>query len=77
MALRAQLQAAGGRAARVDPGPHGWLLAGLAASIAAFAVGMVTFDAFSFGQATFLAFVLIGLSVSALRFSKAPAGDAA
>ena len=58
------------KGARATEGPDGWLLAGLAASIAAFAIGMVTFDAFSFVQATFLLFVLIGLSVPALRFAR-------
>ena len=36
-------------------------MAALAASLAAFAVGMLTFDAFSFIQVTFLAFILLGL----------------
>ena len=63
------------KAARATEGPDGWLLAGLAASIAAFAIGMVTFDAFSFVQATFLLFVLIGLSVPALRFARSEEPD--
>jgi hypothetical protein len=66
-----------GRAARKDSSPDGWLLVGLAASIAAFAVGMFTFDAFSFGQVTFLAFVLIGLSVPALRLAERAPGEPA
>jgi len=63
--------------ARGDPSPHGWLLAGIAAAIAAFAIGMITFDAFAFGQVTFLLFLLIGLSVPALRFAQTPDGGAA
>ncbi len=62
--------------ARGDPSPQGWLLAGIAAAIAAFAIGMITFDAFAFGQVTFLLFLLIGLSVPALRFARMPDGGA-
>jgi len=46
----------------------GWLYTALAASIASFAVGMFTYDAFSFVQVTFLMFVLVGLSAAALAF---------
>jgi hypothetical protein len=63
--------------ARGDPTPHGWLLAGLAAAIAAFAIGMITFDAFACSQVTFLLFLLIGLSVPAIRLSRMPKGRAA
>jgi hypothetical protein len=59
-----------GRAARSDDSEHGWLLAGLAASILSLGIGMITFDAFGFTQVTFLLFVMIGLSVPALRFAK-------
>jgi polysaccharide biosynthesis protein PslJ len=62
--------------ARRDPSPLGWLLAGIAAAIAAFAIGMITFDAFAFGQVTFLLFLLIGLSVPALRLARMPDGGA-
>lgn len=61
-----------GRAARGDPSEHGWLLAALAAAIAAYAIGMITFDAFGFGQVTFLLFIMIGLSVPALRLARRP-----
>ena len=54
--------------------PTGWLLAGIAAAIAAFAIGMITFDAFAFGQVTLMLFVLIGLSVPALRLSRVQGG---
>jgi polysaccharide biosynthesis protein PslJ len=63
--------------ARGDPSPHGWLLAGIAAAIAAFGIGMITFDAFAFGQVTFLFFLLIGLAVPALRFARMPSGGVA
>ena len=57
-------------AARGDPTEHGWLLTALAASIAAFAVGMFTFDSFAFAQVTFLLFIMIGLSVPAVRLAR-------
>jgi polysaccharide biosynthesis protein PslJ len=49
-----------GRRAR-DPNDY-WLSTALAASIIAFAVGMLTFDAFAFIQVTFFAFVMLGLA---------------
>jgi hypothetical protein len=61
-----------GRAARADDSDHGWLLAGLAASILSLGIGMITFDAFGFTQVTFLLFLMIGVSVPALRFAKQP-----
>jgi polysaccharide biosynthesis protein PslJ len=54
------------RAARRDRGADGWLYAGIAASITSFAVGMLTFDAFSFIQTTFVLFFLLGLGSVAL-----------
>jgi hypothetical protein len=56
-----------GRFARRDTTPHGWLLAGLAASLASFGVGMFTYDAFAFSQVGFLFFVMLGFSAAALR----------
>ena len=50
------------RASRARPGPDGWLPAALAASIVSYAVGMLTFDAFSFIQVTFLFVVMLGLT---------------
>ncbi len=50
-----------GRAARRDPGPRGWLLTGTAAAVAAFAVGMATYDAFSFIQVTFVLYLVLAL----------------
>ena len=55
-----------GRAARRDDSPRSWLTAGLAAAIVAFAVGMATYDAFSFIQVTFLLFILLGVAASEL-----------
>jgi hypothetical protein len=54
----------------------GGLLAALAASIAGFFVGMLTFDAFGFFQCTFLVFVLIGLTVAVRRVARAEAAGA-
>jgi hypothetical protein len=55
-----------GRLAKRDAGAVGWLGAALAASLYAFAVGMLTFDAFGFIQVTILTFVLLALSASLL-----------
>lgn len=56
-----------GKAAKLDDSPRGWLLVALAASVASFAVGMLTYDAFAFIQVTFLLFILVGLGVATLR----------
>ena len=50
-----------------------WLFLGLAASIFAFAIGMLTFDAFSFTQVYFVFWIVLGLSAAALAASTAPA----
>jgi O-antigen ligase len=50
-----------GAEAKQDRSGRGWLLASIAAAIAAYGVGMLTFDAFSFIQVTFLLFIFIGL----------------
>jgi O-antigen ligase len=55
-----------GREAKADPSPRGWLMAALAASIASFGVGMVTFDAFSFIQVTFLFWILLAFGATLL-----------
>jgi polysaccharide biosynthesis protein PslJ len=49
------------RAAR-DPSPRGWLCVGLAGSLFAYAIGMFTYDAFSFTQATLVMFVLLAIA---------------
>ena len=56
-----------GRASRGDPSDHGWLLASLAASVLAFAIGMLTYDAFAFTQTVIMFFVLLGVGAAALR----------
>jgi polysaccharide biosynthesis protein PslJ len=57
------------REAKRDPTPRQWLLTGLAASVAGYAVGMLTYDAFSFIQVTFLLFIFLGLGASVLNAS--------
>lgn len=55
-----------GRASKDDPSDQGWLAVALAAGITAFAVGMFLYDAFSFVQTTFVAFLLIAIGAAAL-----------
>ena len=50
-----------GREAKRDASERGWLLTAITAAIAAYGVGMLTFDAFAFIQVTFLMFILVGL----------------
>jgi polysaccharide biosynthesis protein PslJ len=45
-----------------DDGPDGWLAAAIAASLTAFAVGMLTFDALGFVQVTITFFLMLALS---------------
>jgi O-antigen ligase len=54
------------RASRDDDSADSWLYTGLAASLLALAVSMLTFDMFSFIQVTFLLYILFGLSAAAL-----------
>jgi hypothetical protein len=56
-----------GRLAKADEGEDGWLGAALAASLYAFAVGMLTLDAFGFVQVTILTFVLFAASAALLH----------
>lgn len=62
-----------GREARRDVSARGWLLTAVLASVLAFAVGMLFYDAFSFIQVTFLLFILLGLG-AALLSTRALAG---
>jgi hypothetical protein len=59
--------------AKHDDTDYGWLLTALATSITAYAIGMLTYDAFSFIQVTLLMFVCLGLGAAALRL--APEND--
>jgi polysaccharide biosynthesis protein PslJ len=55
-----------GAEAKRDLADRGLLIVGLTASVAAFAVGMFFFDAFSFIQVTFVLFILLALGASTL-----------
>ena len=61
-----------GKEAKRDQSARGWLLASLAAGVAAFSVGMFTYDAFYFIQVTFLLFIFIGLGSALLARGAAP-----
>jgi hypothetical protein len=65
-----------GRASKEDDSPDGWLLAGIAASVAAFSVGMWTYDAFSFIQVTFLLFILLAFGAAMLAMEDGDEGGA-
>ena len=53
-----------GREAKRDESDRGWLLAAIVAAVASYAVGMLTYDAFSFIQVTFLMFIFVALGSS-------------
>jgi hypothetical protein len=62
-----------GSEARRDQSDRGWLLVAVTAGIAAFGVGMLTYDAFAFIQVTFLLFILVGLGRALLAEEPASA----
>lgn len=66
-----------GSAAKRDESPRGWLLASLTAAIAAYAVGMLTYDAFSFVQVSFVLFIFVGLGAALLAEEPLPLAAAA
>jgi hypothetical protein len=66
-----------GREARRDSTDRSWLMAAFCAAITAYAVGMITYDAFSFIQETLVMFILLGLGASALLDKKYAAAAAA
>jgi len=59
-----------GRAAKRNDSPDGSLFVALAASIAAFALGMLTFDAFAFIQVTLFLYILLAFAASALSIEE-------
>ena len=62
------------RVAKEDPSEDGLLFVALAASITAFAVGMVLYDAFSFIEVTFLLFIVLALGWRRSRRASRGAG---
>ena len=58
------------RLARSDDGPLGWLAVSLWAAVAAYGVGMLTYDAFSFIQVTVILFLLLGLGAVTFRLAE-------
>lgn len=56
--------------AKKDLSDRGWLLASLTASVAAYAVGMLTYDSFAFIQVTFLLFILLGLGCVVMKMPR-------
>ena len=56
-----------GRPAKDDPSADGSLLVAATAAVTAYGVGMLTFDAFSFIQVTFLLFIVLGMGAAVLR----------
>ena len=64
-----------GREAKHDFSDRGWCLTAIVASVAAFAVGMLLYDAFSFIQVTFIFFILLALG--AVVRSSPPTGTRA
>jgi O-antigen ligase/polysaccharide polymerase Wzy-like membrane protein len=50
-----------GRAAKEDDSDRSWAFTAVAASVAAYGVGMLTYDAWSFIQVTVVLFILLGL----------------
>jgi polysaccharide biosynthesis protein PslJ len=56
-----------GRVARRNETDDGWLMTALTASVASYAFGMLTFDAFNFVQVTMLMFLLVAFGTVMLR----------
>ena len=61
-----------GAEAKRDRSERGWLLTAITAAVAAYAFGMVTFDALAFVQVTFLLFIIVGIGASLLAEQPTP-----
>jgi O-antigen ligase len=61
-----------GREAKNDLSERGWLLGSFAAGIAAYAIGMLTYDAFAFIQVTFLMFIFLGIGSALMAARPTP-----
>jgi hypothetical protein len=55
-----------GRLAKRDYSPRGWLLVATTAGVAAYGVGMFTYDSFSFIQVTFLFWIVLAIGAAAV-----------
>jgi hypothetical protein len=64
-----------GRRAKEDDSATGWLLVAVTASVIAYAVGNLTFDALGFSQVTFMLFIVLGLGAAAAANEPEPAKD--
>ena len=62
-----------GAASRTAPPDERWLLVGLVAGVVSFAVGMLTYDAFSFIQEAFILYLFFALGVITMRLLAHPA----
>jgi polysaccharide biosynthesis protein PslJ len=60
-----------GRLAKRDYTNRGWLAVALAASISAYAAGMLTYDSFAFIQVTFILFFVLGFAAAMLELPEA------
>lgn len=61
-----------GPVAKHDQSQRGWLLVALVASVAAYCVGMLTFDTLSFIQVTFLFVIMLALAASVFAAGPVP-----
>ena len=61
-----------GAESKHDESERGWLLASLTAGVAAYSIGMLTFDAFSFIQVTFLLFIFVAIGSALLAERPTP-----
>ena len=62
--------------AKDDDSATGWLLVGVTASVTAYAVGILTFDALGFSQVTFVLFLILGLGAAARATARRDGGPA-
>lgn len=63
------------RRAKALTSTEGWLYVALVASVTSYVVGMLTFDAFSFVQVTFVLYVVMALGAATLALDRRVAAD--
>lgn len=59
-----------GRRAKAITSTQGWLYVALVASVASYAIGMLTYDAFSFVQVTFVLYMVMAIGAAALALDR-------